>query len=104
MEHDTSTVMYLVNRDGFLGRTDALELATARDAAISRAERAEAALERVRETLVSRRCGDHGCVYGHGGGMGTNGGCHVDKLSEREWLRELREFARDVRAVLEGGE
>lgn len=33
-------------------------------------------------------CSDHGCVFGHPGGMGTNGGCECTK--EREPVRLVR--------------
>lgn len=37
-----------------------------------------------------RGCSDHGCVWGHRGGMGTNGGCHClphspEHLTKEEW-------------------
>ena len=28
-------------------------------------------------------CSDHNCIYGHAGGMGTNGGCRCEKELHR---------------------
>lgn len=32
-------------------------------------------------------CTDHGCLFGHPGGMGTNGGCECVKELRPTWLR-----------------
>lgn len=39
-------------------------------------------------------CSDHGCVFGHPGGMGTNGGCHclmnaIPHVSDRVRIRKF---------------
>ena len=41
-------------------------------------------------------CSDHGCVFGHPGGMGTNGGCQ--HLKEREYA-PLRRMVQQLAAV-----
>lgn len=44
-------------------------------------------------------CSDHGCVFGHPGGMGTNGGCNcldgvrspIDRVHIRTGIQQLRD-------------
>lgn len=50
--------------------------------------------------VESRRCSDHGCILGHPGGRGTNGGCRHDKMNKIEIRRELRAVAVELRALL----
>ena len=40
-------------------------------------------------------CSDHGCIYGHPGGMGTNGGCRC----RRELQRSGEEGRKAVRQI-----
>jgi hypothetical protein len=54
--------------------------------------------------VLARRCGDHGCIWGHGGGLGTNGGCRHDKMDRHELRREVRQLAATLREVLEQDE
>lgn len=42
-------------------------------------------------------CTDHGCIFGHPGGMGTNGGCHC--LEMRPTAERLR-IERNVRLLI----
>lgn len=45
-------------------------------------------------------CTDHGCVFGHPGGMGTNGGCKcLDKYEVRDNPEALRRIRVGVRAL-----
>jgi hypothetical protein len=40
-------------------------------------------------------CTDHGCIYGHPGGMGTNGGCHC--LTEVRDVDDRRQISAAIR-------
>lgn len=43
-------------------------------------------------------CSDHNCIYGHKGGMGTNGGCRCEKELHR--LGQLgKKAARQIRLL-----
>lgn len=45
-------------------------------------------------------CTDHGCVFGHPGGMGTNGGCHcLEICPTAERLRVERNVRLLIRAI-----
>lgn len=47
-----------------------------------------------------RGCSDHGCVWGHPGGMGTNGGCKCIPTRPNHVTREtLREIRMGVQAL-----
>ena len=49
-------------------------------------------------------CSDHGCVYGHSGGMGTNGGCACIKeevVKIRGHLLRLSAIARTLATMVE---
>jgi hypothetical protein len=52
------------------------------------------------ELLNEKRCSDHGCMFGHAGGMGTNGGCRHDKMTKHELRREFRPLIKALRAAL----
>ncbi len=49
------------------------------------------------DILVAFRCGDHGCMFGSHGGMGTNGGCAHDKMDQHELRRSFRKLANGLR-------
>lgn len=63
-------------------------------------EKWEALQEKIKEMVFSRRCSDHGCIWGHPGGMGTNGGCQSRKLNQYEARRELEKLAEELRTLL----
>lgn len=45
-------------------------------------------------------CSDHGCIWGHPGGMGTNGGCNCLKsLRYGLTLDDVRKFQRNIHAL-----
>lgn len=46
------------------------------------------------------RCTDHGCMFGHPGGMGTNGGCSIQKFTTPELRRWIKEFAECILAKI----
>jgi hypothetical protein len=47
-------------------------------------------------------CSDHGCVFGHPGGMGTNGGCHcLSDLRPPDLRRRVTKNVRVLRAELD---
>ena len=58
-------------------------------------------IARVQALIQNKRCSDHGCVWGHGGGMGTNGGCQHDKMDKHELRREIRSIAKELRSIVE---
>lgn len=45
-------------------------------------------------------CTDHGCVWGHDGGMGTNGGCRCLVDDDRKTLRAANRAVRMMRVEL----
>ena len=45
-------------------------------------------------------CTDHGCIWGHPGGMGTNGGCHCLMDDDRATLRKSQRAVRQLRLDL----
>lgn len=49
-------------------------------------------------------CTDHGCVFGHPGGMGTNGGCacikETDALRLRRTILALADIARVLASMV----
>lgn len=49
-------------------------------------------------------CSDHGCVFGHPGGMGTNGGCgcikETDALRLRLTILALSDIARVLASMV----
>jgi len=45
-------------------------------------------------------CTDHGCIWGHDGGMGTNGGCHCLMDDDRKTLRAANRAVRMMRQEL----
>lgn len=63
-------------------------------------------MRRVAERLFGEDvgCGDHGCLFGHRGGMGTNGGCQCLKENNPVLLRRtamrLSELAKVLAAVM----
>lgn len=48
--------------------------------------------------LSDLACGDGGCVFGHPGGMHTNGGCRCFAVSNDK--REMREMMRNARKAI----
>jgi hypothetical protein len=47
-------------------------------------------------------CSDHGCVFGHPGGMGTNGGCHcLSDLRPPDLRRRVTKNVRVLRAEID---
>jgi hypothetical protein len=51
-----------------------------------------------------RHCSDHGCVWGHPGGMGTNGGCQHLKgelVPSRRIIRQLGKALREERVEVD---
>lgn len=45
-------------------------------------------------------CSDHSCIWGHDGGMGTNGGCHCLVDDDRKTLRAASRAVRMMRQEL----
>ena len=43
-------------------------------------------------------CSDHNCIYGHKGGMGTNGGCRCEKELHRLGTQGIK-AARQIRLL-----
>ncbi len=49
--------------------------------------------------MVLEACSDHDCMFGHAGGMGTNGGCQCRKLMT-SWANEDKwRFERNIKAM-----
>lgn len=66
------------------------------------ADDSDKTLDRLREMVESRRCSNHSCIWGHRGGMGTNGPCRHATMSVVEARRELRQIAKELREILDG--
>ena len=60
------------------------------------------ALQEIERIVTSRRCSDGNCIWGHPGGMATNGGCRYDKMDKYELRRDLRAIANELRQILRG--
>lgn len=45
-------------------------------------------------------CTDHGCIFGHPGGMGTNGGCACEKEVRSVTVR--RRLRKNIQAYQQG--
>lgn len=56
--------------------------------------------QRVESIIASRQCTDHMCMWGHPGGMGTNGGCRHDDMNGHDLRVELRLLATEIRAAV----
>lgn len=55
-------------------------------------------LEVIEELLHHLRCSDGNCIYGHPGGMGTNGGCR--SMDRYESVKDLRQIVQALRYLL----
>lgn len=55
-------------------------------------------------------CSDHGCIWGHPGSMGTNGGCNclkgyrADSLAGSQAIRQMKEVADFLNSELQNCE
>ena len=58
-------------------------------------------MEADRLKRLTRACTDHDCIWGHPGGMGTNGGCQHRKERDPAAILVMLERARHVVKVLE---
>ncbi len=75
-------------------------------------DKTTAATEKFREwqdRVARYGCSDHGCVYGHQGGMGTNAGCRCGTGSRTATMMmharfaQLMRMAKDMADALEAG-
>ena len=54
------------------------------------------------DAIASRRCGDHSCIHGNGGGMATNGGCRCFAYGDSAtvWKHRYLELVNELLASL----
>lgn len=58
-------------------------------------------LDMLKEIRHFRRCTDGGCIWGHPGGMHTNGGCQSLKGNMPEMRVELKNLASRICAIID---